>query len=156
MHFLAEYSIIMISFEFGKVMPFKERIEHFMEIQMEWSYVGAVVISGLVIVFVALILLIAAVWVMGRIFTAVKSGKSGGGDKPKEIAPAPQPKNDTPSVSADTEDESEIIAVIAAAVAAMSAECGKPLRIHSIKRAGSISKANSWARAARSENTRAF
>ena len=31
-----------------------------MEMQMEWSYVGAVVISGLVIVFVALILLIAA------------------------------------------------------------------------------------------------
>ena len=127
-----------------------------MEMQMEWSYVGAVVISGLAIVFVALILLIAAVWVMGRIFTAVKSGKSGGGDKAKEITPAPQPKNDTPSVSADTEDESEIIAVIAAAVAAMSAECGKPLRIHSIKRAGSTSKANSWARAARSENTRAF
>ena len=44
-----------------------------MEMQMEWSYVGAVVISGLAIVFVALILLIAAVWVMGRIFTAVKS-----------------------------------------------------------------------------------
>ena len=127
-----------------------------MEMQMEWSYVGAVVISGLVIVFVALILLIAAVWVMGRIFAAVKSGKSGGGDKPKEIAPAPQPKNNTPSVSADTEDEGEIIAVIAAAVAAMSAECGKPLRIHSIKRAESTSKANSWARAARSENTRAF
>ena len=93
-----------------------------MEMQMEWSYVGAVVISGLAIVFVALILLIAAVWVMGRIFTAVKSGKSGGGDKPKEITPAPQPKNDTPSVSADAEDESEIIAVIAAAVGAQSAE----------------------------------
>ena len=153
---MAEYSIIVISFEFGKVMPFKERIEHFMEMQMEWSYVGAVVISGLVIVFVALILLIMAVWLMGKIFTAIKSGKSGGVDKPVQAAPVPQPKNDSVSVSADTEDESEIIAVIAAAVAAMSAECGKPLRIHSIKRTGSASKANSWARAARSENTRAF
>lgn len=156
---MAEYSIIVISFEFRKVMPFKERIEHFMEMQMDWSYVGAVVISGLVIVFVALILLIIAVSIMGKIFTAIKSGKSGksgGGEKPKQEAPVPQPKNDSVSVSADTEDESEIIAVIAAAVAAMSAECGKPLRIHSIKRAGSASKANSWARAARSENTRAF
>ena len=43
-----------------------------MEMQMDWSYVGAVVITGLVIVFVALILLIAAVWIMGKIFGAIK------------------------------------------------------------------------------------
>lgn len=123
---------------------------------MDWSYVGAVVISGLVIVFVALILLIAAVWIMGKIFTAIKSGKSDKGGKTVEAAPAPQPKNESAPVSQDTEDESEIIAVIAAAVAAMSEEMGKPLRIRSIKRAGGASVGNSWARAARSENTRAF
>lgn len=27
LHFFAEYSIIMLSFEFRKVLPFKERIE---------------------------------------------------------------------------------------------------------------------------------
>lgn len=36
--------------------------------QMEWSYVGAVVISGLAIVFAALIILIFLVWIMGKIF----------------------------------------------------------------------------------------
>lgn len=128
-----------------------------MEMQMDWSYVGAVVISGLVIVFVALILLIAAVWIMGKIFTALKSGKSDKGGKTVEAAaPAPKPKNESAPVSQDMEDESEIIAVIAAAVAAMSEEMGQPLRIRSIKRAGGVSAGNSWARAARSENTRAF
>ena len=124
--------------------------------QMDWSYVGAVVISGLVIVFVALILLIAAVWIMGKIFTALKSGKSDKGGKTIEAAPAPQPEKKAAPVSQDTEDESEIIAVIAAAVAAMSEEMGQPLRIRSIKRAGGASVGNSWARAARSENTRSF
>ncbi len=128
-----------------------------MEMQMDWSYVGAVVISGLVIVFVALILLIIAVWIMGKIFIALKSGKSGKGGKTVEAAaPAPQLKKEAAPVSQDTEDDSEIIAVIAAAVAAMSEEMGKPLRIRSIKRAGGVSAGNSWARAARSENTRAF
>ena len=128
-----------------------------MEMQMDWSYVGAVVISGLVIVFVALILLIIAVWIMGKIFTALKSGKSGKGSKTVETAaPAPQLKKEAAPVSQDTEDDSEIIAVIAAAVAAMSEEMGQPLRIRSIKRAGGISAGNYWARAARSENTRAF
>lgn len=127
-----------------------------MEMQMDWSYVGAVVISGLVIVFVALILLIIAVWIMGKIFTALKSGKSGKGGKTVDAAPAPQLKKEAAPVSQDTEDDSEIIAVIAAAVAAMSEEMGKPLRIRSIKRAGGVSAGNSWARAARSENTRAF
>lgn len=127
-----------------------------MEMQMDWSYVGAVVISGLVIVFVALILLIIAVWIMGKIFTALKSGKSDKGGKTLEAAPAPQPKNEPAPISQDTEDESEIIAVIAAAVAAMSEEMGQPLRIRSIKRAGGMGVGNSWARAARNENTRSF
>ncbi|MGN0636826.1 MAG: OadG family protein [Huintestinicola sp.] len=127
-----------------------------MEMQMDWSYVGAVVISGLVIVFVALILLIAAVWIMGKLFTALKSGKSDKGGKTVETAPAPQLKKEPAPISQDAEDDSEIIAVIAAAVAAMSEEMGQPLRIRSIKRAGGVGTGNSWARAARSENTRAF
>jgi sodium pump decarboxylase gamma subunit len=141
----------------GRFCLSRKGLKHFMGMQMEWSYVGAVVISGLAIVFVALILLIIAVSVMGKIFTAIKSGKSGGDGKPKETASVPQPKKEAAApVSAGSEDESEIIAVISAAVAAMSAECGKPLRIHSIKRSGSSSRSNAWARAARSENTGAF
>ena len=127
---------------------------------MDWSYVGAVVISGLVIVFVALILLIIAVWVMGKIFTSLKNGKEEGGEKAVEkktpvVTEAPAVSAPAPVVM--EEDDSEIIAVIAAAVAAMSEECGQPLRISSIKRSAPVrTRSNAWARAAQSESTRAF
>ena len=131
-----------------------------MEMQMDWSYVGAVVISGLVIVFVALILLIIAVWVMGKIFTSLKNGKDEGGEKAVEkktpvVTEAPAVPAPAPVVM--EEDDSEIIAVIAAAVAAMSEECGQPLRIAGIRRAAPVrTRSNAWARAAQSESTRAF
>ncbi|MCI7766447.1 MAG: OadG family protein [Oscillospiraceae bacterium] len=126
-----------------------------MEMQMDWSYVGAVVISGLVIVFVALILLIAAVWIMGKIFTAISSKNSGDGTKKTGAAPQLK-KEPAPVLNVIEEDDSEVIAVIAAAVAAMSEELGQPLKIRSIRRAGGPSRSSAWARAAQSESTRAF
>lgn len=117
--------------------------------QMEWGYVGAVVISGLVIVFVALILLILAVTLMGKIFDLIKSKKnSTGTPQIKESVPV-KPVNEC---VCEEEDDEEIIAVIAAAVAAMSDECGVPLKLKSVKRR----RANAWANAAVNENTRVF
>lgn len=120
--------------------------------KMDWSYVGAVVVSGLGIVFLALILLIIAVSVMGRIFQAKKAPKKE--EIPVQNAPAPVQAQTVESSSVCYDDE-EIIAVISAAVAAMSAAGGKQLRIHSIKRRGA-SDGNAWARAARSENAGTF
>lgn len=128
--------------------------------QMEWNYVGAVVISGLVIVFVALILLIIAVSIMGMIFKQVK--KAGSKKKTKSnapaspAAPAPVKAAPVPQIQPAAEDNDEIIAVIAAAVAAMSEESGKPLRIKSIKPVGGRVRTNAWASAAAGENTRSF
>ena len=124
--------------------------------QMEWSYVGAVVISGLAIVFAARIILIFLVWIMGKIFDKLSAKKSGGNAKkaPAAESSKPAPVNTTAAPAAD--DESEVIAVIAAAVAAMSEEYGTPLRIHSIKRSAVSKRSNAWARAAAGESTRAF
>ena len=124
--------------------------------QMEWSYVGAVVISGLAIVFAALIILIFLVWIMGKIFDKLNAKKSGGNAKkaPAAESSKPAPVNITAAPAAD--DESEVIAVIAAAVAAMSEEYGTPLRIHSIKRSAVSKRSNAGARAAAGESTRAF
>ena len=135
-----------------------------MFMEMEWSYVGAVVISGLVIVFTALLLLILAVWLMGEIFAVIK------GEKKKKIKPedreAPAPVVRVPVVTepavqaipavTDTESEDEIAAVIAAAVAAMSAESGKAMKIKSIRPARGRVRTNAWAGAAASEATRTF
>ena len=124
--------------------------------QMEWSYVGAVVISGLAIVFAALIILIFLVWIMGKIFDKLNAKKSGGNAKkaPAAESSKPAPVNITAAPAAD--DESEVLAVIAAAVAAMSEEYGTPLRIHSIKRSAVSKRSNAWARADAGESTRAF
>ncbi len=126
--------------------------------QMEWSYVGAVVISGLAIVFAALIILIFLVWIMGKIFDKLNAKKSGGNAKkaPAAESSKPAPVNITAAPAADADDESEVLAVIAAAVAAMSEEYGTPLRIHSIKRSAVSKRSNAWARAAAGESTRAF
>lgn len=126
--------------------------------QMEWSYVGAVVISGLAIVFAALIILIFLVWIMGKIFDKLNAKKSGGNAKkaPAAESSKPAPDNITAAPAADADDESEVLAVIAAAVAAMSEEYGTPLRIHSIKRSAVSKRSNAWARAAAGESTRAF
>ncbi|MBQ7782553.1 MAG: OadG family protein [Oscillospiraceae bacterium] len=130
-----------------------------MEMQMDWSYVGAVVITGLVIVFVALILLIAAVWIMGKFFGAIKPKNVS--EPVKETEPQPKIEAAEPVAAAvplPEEDDTEIIAVIAAAVAAMSEECGTPLKIRSIRRTGNTPavRTNAWARAAAGENTRVF
>lgn len=126
--------------------------------QMDWSYVGAVVVSGLVIVFVALIVLIIAVWLMGKIFTALGNVKKGSDKTAAPVNTAAQSvgisiKKD---ISGDAEED-EIIAVIAAAVAAVSEECGRHLKIRSIKRSETVqSRTNQWARAAVSERTSTF
>ncbi len=118
------------------------------EMLMDWSYVGSVVISGLVIVFVALILLIIAVWLMGKVFNAVKASP------PKGKTPAaPEPKKaSSPAVQDHSSNEDEVIAVIAAAVAAIAEESGTQLKIKSIKRV----RTNAWAYAAANESTRSF
>ena len=59
--------------------------------QMEWSYVGAVVISGLAIVFAALIILIFLVWIMGKIFDKLNAKKSGGNAKKAPAAESSKP-----------------------------------------------------------------
>ena len=52
--------------------------------QMEGSYVAAVVMTGLIVVFIGLIILIAFVWVMGKIFDAIKGNKDKKNDSGKK------------------------------------------------------------------------
>lgn len=119
--------------------------------QMEWSYVFAVVISGLVLVFVALILLILAVSVMGKIFTA--NDKKAAVPE-KTTAPAPVREMPAPVETATDDDETEIAAVIAAAVAAIAEESGRALRVKSIRPAGGQRRSSrgQWAAAAARES----
>lgn len=131
-----------------------------MEMQMELSYVFAVVITGLVVVFLGLILLIAFISIIGAIFKSIDKKKK---EAAKAAAPAKQqaPKvmirpSVQPAPLPDEDDEDEIIAVISAAVAMMSAADGKTYRVRSVRAASGAPAGNAWASAARTEAVRPF
>ncbi len=116
---------------------------------MDWSYVFTVVLTGLVVVFLGLILLIAAITIMGKVFESIRSSK-----KDAKPAPAAKPAKPVPAPVSSSADDDEVIAVIAAAVAAMAEADGTVYAIKSVKR--SAPRRNAWGAAARSEMTSSF
>ena len=132
-----------------------------MGMQMEMSYVIAVVITGLVVVFLGLVLLIAFISIIGALFkklnqrAKVPAKASTPAVKPVPKAAVSQPAAPV-AASSDTDDD-EIIAVISAAVAMMSAADGKNYRVRSVKAASSKgSVGNAWALAGLRESTDPF
>lgn len=122
--------------------------------QMEGSYVLSVVLTGLTVVFVALILLIAFVWLMGKIFEAIGKSKSEKVEKKaapeKSIAPA---QDSAPAPVVEDGISDEVVAVIAAAVASMSGG----FAVKSIKKSSAkTSRRGAWGAQGVAENTRVF
>lgn len=121
---------------------------------MDMSYVVAVVITGLVVVFLGLILLIAFITAIGAIFKKIDQNKAAA----KAEAPAPAaPKASVQPAAVSSSDDDEVIAVISAAVAMMSAADGTSYRIKSVKAAAQNGSSRSaWAMAGLRETTNPF
>ena len=126
--------------------------------------IASVVITGIVVVFIGLILLIICVSVYGKVFDSINKSKAAKAKaeaeaKLKEAAKgeakpmAPVIRTEAPPEIEDGIEE-EIVAVIAAAIAAMGAAEGKKLALRSVKRAKGTRSA--WASAGIAENTRPF
>lgn len=124
---------------------------------MSVSYVAAVVVTGLVVVFLALLLLIGFFTLLGLVFGEKKK-------KPKKVeetsAPAVAETKVEMTVAQEApviEDgiEEEVVAVITAAIAAMSAQTGKKLKLVGIKTT-SRNVRPAWAQAGLVDNTRPF
>ena len=128
--------------------------------------ITSVVITGIVVVFIGLILLILFVSIYGKIFEAVNRRKDAkakaeveaklreaakGEAKPMAGVVHTQ-KAETPVIEDGIEEE--IVAVIAAAIAAMGAASGKKLALRSVKTVKGTRSA--WAAAGAAENTRPF
>ena len=118
---------------------------------MMWS----TLITGIVVVFMILVLLVLILWLLGKVLN-VKT------KKPEPEKPTAQPQTAAAeavpaeeSVEYDEEDDSEIIAVIAAAIAAYGEANGKQYRIASVKRKEKALRGN-WSAAGIHENTRPF
>lgn len=130
------------------------------EKDLDGGTIVSVVITGVVVVFIGLIILILLVMAYGKIFDSINRKKA---EKQKAELEAKAQEN-APKVQAAApveappviEDgiEEEIVAVITAAIAAMSARSGKKLALRSISTAKG--SRNAWAAAGIAENTRPF
>lgn len=132
--------------------------------KMEGSYVASVVLTGLAVVFLALLLLIFVFKLFGLIFSRKPKPKKV--KKAKAVKQEQEVKQNTlPAVAAKVEESAitppendgiseEIIAIISAAIAAISASSGKKLKLLSVKASGSSRKL--WAQAGLNDNTRPF
>ena len=123
--------------------------------QEDWGYVFAVVITGLVVVFLILMLLVGVLWLFGKLM-----GGTGKKKKPAAEEAKPDAVQVAPAVAdvveeEDEADDEELIAVISAAIAAYSAADGKQYRITSVKKREKALRSG-WGVAGISENTRPF
>lgn len=100
-----------------------------------WGSVGIMALTGILVVFLILAILIFFFWLMGTIFKAIdksKAEKKASAEAAKtETDPAPAAETVQP---AEEDDEEELIAVISAAIAAYEGDGGFTIR--SIKRRG--------------------
>lgn len=118
-------------------------------------------ITGLVVVFLILIILVVILWGMGKLLNLKINKKPKAAKAATAPVPAPAPAATAPAPVMQTEeeyideDDSEIIAVIAAAIAAYGEAEGKEYRIASVRKRDR-SQRSSWSAAGISENTRPF
>ena len=110
------------------------------------AYGLIVAVIGIAVVFVGLTILVFFVWLMGQLFRAVTKAKEEkkAAAAPAPVAPAPAPVAE-PAVEESAEvNDAELIAVIAAAIAAFD-DSGKRLVVRKVRRVPG------WKDAARSE-----
>ncbi len=124
---------------------------------IDFTLAGAVIITGLVVVFIALVGLWLLVWLFGKLFVAASSKPTQ--SKPKAEAPKPAapkaPSNAAAKNAMVVEDgiSDEVVAVIAAAVAAMGGAAGG-FALRSVRRVREARSA--WASAGLVQNTQPF
>lgn len=125
-----------------------------------WGSVGITALSGILVVFLILAILIFIFWLMGVVFQGInKSAKT-----KAEAAAKAQAAKSEPAVAAAApaeaeeaaeEDDDEIIAVISAAIAAYSEQDGTTYAIRKIERKDGRTR-SAWSLAGIGENTRPF
>ena len=131
--------------------------------KLDGTQITAMTIIGLSVVFFALLILVIFLCTSGSFFKAAKPGKKGAAEtkKPAPAKPAPAAAKPAataaaPAAAPAAEDESEVIAVIMAAISAMSAADGKQYRIKSVRPVSGVSGKSAWAQAGIADLTRPF
>ena len=126
--------------------------------KLDGTQITAMTIIGLSVVFFGLIILVVFLYISGSFFKTAKPGEKKAAET-KKAAPAaakPAAKPTAPKAAAPAEDDSEVVAVIMAAIAAMGAADGKQYRIKSVRPVSGGSGRSAWAQAGIAELTRPF
>lgn len=115
------------------------------------GYGGITAVIGIIIVFTGLLIIIGCLVLMSKAFKAAEKCKQKKAEKAaaQTPAPAPAPVAEVAVEPEEVTDDSELIAVIAAAIAAFDFG-GKSVAIKSVRRV------NGWKNAARSEQVYKF
>lgn len=126
------------------------------EAAMDWGIVGSTVVTGIVVVFLILAILVAFLSLMGKILGAKKK-------EAPAPAPKPEPAQNVQTVQAaaelpeeEEEDDAEIIAVISAAIAAYGEAEGRQYRVTGVRRQRDKAVRSGWSAAGVAENTKSF
>lgn len=119
------------------------------EAAMDWGIIGSTVVTGIVVVFLILAILVGFLSLMGTILRRKKTAPAPAVTAPP--APAPIIRQE----EADEEDDNELIAVISAAVAAYGEAEGKQYRVVGVKKRDKALRSG-WSAAGIAENTRGF
>lgn len=131
-------------------------------VDLNMTQTFGVIISGLVVVFLVLVVLVGFVQIFGSFFDKKKTESTSVSAKSemkkpepvKAVAVTPVP---TPAIQEPQSDNDEVIAVISAVIAQMSAEDGKQYKIKSVKaRNTSLNGRPVWAVEGLRQNTNPF
>lgn len=122
---------------------------------MHWlSAGGLLTVLGMVLVFTVLVILIVVITLFGKVMTAGQKKPKVKVKKPVEVKPVII-NSSAPAAPAASEDENELIAVIAAAVDAIYSGSGKKAIIRNIKPAAAGGR-SAWATAGVLQNVKSF
>lgn len=124
-----------------------------------WGSVGIITVTGILVVFFILAILIFLFWLMGTVFQNIDKSKKAKAEAAKaaaaKAAPAPAPAAVEKVAEEDEDNDDEIMAVISAAIAAYAEEEGTSYTIRDVKRRDKRAR-SAWSLAGIGENTRPF
>lgn len=125
-----------------------------------WGSVGILTITGILVVFLILAILIFFFWLMGTIFKAIDKSraakKAAALEAEKAAAPAPAPVVETAVEEEEPDNNDEIVAVISAAIAAYAEAEGTAYTITGISKRKTARTRSAWSMAGISDNMRQF
>lgn len=121
-----------------------------------WSSVGILSLTGILVVFLILAILIFFFWLMGTIFKAIDKSKAAKKVVAEPVKAVNTSIAETMEETSDDEDDEEIVAVISAAIAAYAEAEGTSYSITGIKKHRENRARSAWSMAGINDNINRF